>query len=137
MLLPGSESTSSLIFSGFVRGAAGFLFPSLLFFAAHRFLSPDVYSSSSFVPVFYLRVVASCASSNLRGSEGIFLPDRSHFDAILIIAGSDNRYAVTHALKVNISLSKVVKDQRGLVSKLAVLAAPEGKTEQDRLIYQG
>lgn len=101
------------------------------------FFSPDVYSSSSFVPVFYLRVVASYASSDLCSSEGIFPPDRSHFDAILIIAGSDKRYAVTHALKVNILPSKVFKDQRGLVSKLAALATPEGKTEQDRLIYQG
>lgn len=84
-----------------------------------------------------LRVVASSTCSDLCSSEGIFLPDLSHFDAILIIAGSDKRYAVTHALKVNIVLSKVFKDQRGLLSKLAVLAAPEGKTEQDRLIYQG
>lgn len=118
MLLPSSDSTSSLIFSGFVCGAAGFLFSSLFFFAAHQgffFFNPDVYSSSSFVPVFYLHVVASYTSSNLCSSEGIFLPDLSNFDAILIIADSDKCYAVTHALKVNILLSKVFKDQRGQV----------------------
>lgn len=94
---------------------------------------PQVHSFMFSIDVL-LPVPQPPTSAARRGS---FSPDLSRFDAVLIIAGSDKRHAVTRARKVNILLSKAFKDQRGLVSKLAVLAAPEGKAEQDRLIYQG
>lgn len=77
MLLPSSDSTSSLIFSGFVCGAAGFLFPSLLFFAAHRFLFfltlmfiPQVHSF--LFPIYVLLPVTHPPTSAAR--RGFFSP---------------------------------------------------------------